>query len=267
MTDNNLPDINQNIRCITKTSTTNQFDKCIKIQPVLPITHTLNANNNGTSASYILCSGRNISIGAFDSQWSSSIFISASNITSDITVRMYCIGSDYNEAIEDVVIPISSSELQSFGSTYRWVNRVELIVGVLDTLSSVSFRLGSASTQYEICRINFDIINNFNAGFMPPLGKSAKLASIDYIRCVDSVGTSLPCDISLQIFKRTGNELCNNPLFNYLQINSPFSRTFGANGVYNIEYGDLVVFYRGARASAVACNITATFNVYDSAIY
>lgn len=266
--DNNLSDINYTLQTIVKSSTTNENDKVIKIVQTQPQTHTLNAYNSGSAAGFILCPTKALAFGSF-SKFLLQIVLTLSIASStDFTVRLWCINSNYDEEIIDIVYTAGLTTYTT-ANQYRCVNNMEIVAGAITIggVSTLSATPSGLSTNYEICRLNSNNTEKYNCLFMCPRGKRAKLSSLDYLICRSSTA-NISTDFGLQIFLRDGAVNMSNTLFNYLQIPTPFNKTYNVNSVYNIEYGDLVIFYRQTNTSgAVLTAITATFTLYDDGVY
>jgi hypothetical protein len=262
--DNNLADINYTLKTVCKTSTTNTNDKCIKIIQTEPQTHTLNASLNSAVASFITNGVAAITLTAYINHLIQyNLVVSAAGST--FTVRIYAIDSNYDEVIENISFAAGDTSKTTVG-TYRNINDMEIISGALDATTLTATPTGFAS-GYGECILFGSLLSKINYRYMCPRGKRAKLSSIDYFRNVNSTPATVLCDLSLQIFLRDALNNVSNPLFQYLQVTSPFTRVYNYNGAYNLEYGDSVIFYRLAATGAVACNLSATFTVYDDGVY
>ncbi len=262
--DNNLTDINYNLKTIIKSSTTDDNDKVLKIVQTQPQTHTLSAGNTSSTAVFLLTPGQNIAINVY-TKFISSINLVASGSGSTMTVRVWLIDENYNEIITDVEF-ISSDTTKNIAGNYRCVNDMQIISGSLTSGLTLYAAPNSPST-YKHVELYGDNSAKYNCRYMCPLGKRVKLSSIDYYRCVNSTPANLNSDLSLQIFLRDGGNTISNSLFNYLQVTSPFNRTYNVNGVYSLEYGDSILFYRTATTGAVNTTLTATFTIYDDGVY
>lgn len=264
--DNNLSDINYQLKTLSKTSATNENDKCIKIIQTEPLTHTLNAGLSGATAAYIgLPFGNNIAINSF-TKYLTQFNLTATASGSTFTLRCYFINTDYDEEIVDFAFTSGDTNKLTTNS-YRNLNDMEIISGsLLSNLTLTAFPVG-LGTSYACATIYGNSSTKYNCRYMCPRGKRAKLSSIDYYRTVNSTPAHLASDFSLQVFLRDTAATVSNPLFNYLQVMSPFDRTYNSNGCYNLEYGDSVMFYRTATTGAVLSTLSATFNVYDDGIY
>lgn len=266
---NDLSDINYNIKTLLKTSTTDENDKCIKVIQTQPRTHSMSCGTTVNTASYlILPLGNSFLMNAYvvhgPVQYA---FVASSGTGYTFTIRVYFIDANYNEVIEDIAFVSSSNTATSVGTNYLNVNYMELISGSANPSTMITaFPLGVA-IAYAEGTIFGNSSAAYNWRFMCPRGKIAKLSSIDYYRNVAGTSHLSNADLSLQIFLRGTASNVSNPLFNYLAVQSPFQKNYGVNGAYTLKYGDSCMFYRTASNTSTACNLNATFTLYDDAEY
>ena len=241
--DNNLSDINWLLKTVSATDATNDNNKVLKVVSTAPQTHTLNALTNVATQGYMLCPTKTILNGSFNIFLLQIIFTLSASSSTDFTLRAYLINSNYDEEILDIVFTTGET-VKTTANQYRCVNNMEVISGKISvpsaTLNAIPSGLG---TNYEICRIISNATEKYNPYFMVPRGKKAKLSSIDYYRCANATPANIASDFSAQVFYRNASLGVSNTMFNYLQVSSPFSRTYNTNGLYNLEYGDSVFFY------------------------
>jgi hypothetical protein len=263
--DNNLTDINYNLKTIIKTSTDDDNDKAVKIIQTQPQTHTMNCASTSSGNTYLLHPSYSITINAYNT-FLTSINITASSSGSTMTVRVWLIDENYDEIITDVSFTSSNTTINIAGN-YRCVNDMQIISGALNSGLTLSAFPNGLAAAYEQVRLLGNNSAKYNCRYMCPRGKRVKLSSIDYYRCVNSTPTNLTSDLSLQIFLRGVDANVSNSLFNYAQVISPFNRTYNANGVYSLEYGDSILFYRIATTGAVNTSLSATLTIYDDIVY
>lgn len=265
--DNNLTDINWILKCVSQTDITDENNKVVKVIQTAPTTHTLSALTQTASAGFMLCPGKTLTIGGLSKFLLQIVFTLSASSSSAFTLRAYAINDLYEEEVIDLVFNVGDLT-KTTTNQYRCINNMEVISGAISsptaTVNAIPLGL---STNYELCRIISNATEKYNPFFMIPKGKRGKLSSIDYFRCANSTPANIASDFGCMIFFRDSVANISNTLFNYLQVSSPFSRTFNTNGIFNLEYGDLIIFYRPATTGAVSTSVSATFTLYEDAIY
>jgi len=267
MSSNDLPDINNNLKCCILTDTLNENNKVVKTTTIAPTkTHTLQCLT--TSASTILFTNKgNTTTGFSQLNNPSSSYYGYFYLWSNTTsagvgsITVYGLDNNYNEITE--VITLTSGNNQTPKQTvnqYRWVNNIMSSDRGASTGVEVYCAYISGSTQYIVCSQTY--YANYNAFFMVPSGYIARLTSID-----NYGGTAANTFSMLKWIKNNTSYRDPNTAIYLPTFPVGASRIYSnGGGVGNFTEGEIVLFGQVSTASTTS-NITATFTLYPVANY
>lgn len=266
MSSNDLPDINQNIKCCLLTDSLNENNKALKTTLIAPTkTHILQCLTASSSTQLFTNKG-NINTGFTQRNTPSSNYYGYFYLWSNTAISgvglitVNGLDNDYNELSEIIELnSVNNGTPVQTVNQYRWVNSIISQDRGGNTSVEIYCAYTSGVAGNIVCSQTF--YTNYNAFFMVPRGYIARLTSLDY------GGTATNTFSLLKWIKTNSNSWDPQSICYFSSIPVGASRIYSnGGGIGEFTEGEIVLWGQVSTASTTS-NITSVFTLYPVANY